>query len=191
MAFEDLAALSRSDRVRMAVLVAALGIAVLWASAQFLQPGPQRHIVLASGAESGIYHQYALRYKEILGREGVTVDVRMTGGAGENLRLLREPKSGVDVAFMQGGVATVAEADGLVMLASLYYEPLWIFYRDPATLSQIKQLYGKRTAIGIAGSARCAPVRGPGLDHAWRHRAWQHRPGCARGRRRAAGTEGW
>jgi len=131
---------------------------VLWASAQFLQPGPQRHIVLGSGAESGIYHQYAMRYKEILGREGVTVDLRMTGGAGDNLRLLRDPKSGVDVAFMQGGVATAAEADGLVMLASLYYEPLWIFYRDAATLTQINQLHGKRIAIGIAGSGTRALV---------------------------------
>ena len=158
MAFEDLAALSRNDRVRVAVLVAAVVVAVLWAFAQFLQPGPPRHIVLASGAESGIYHQHALRYKEILGREGVRVDLRMTGGAGENLRLLRDPKSGVDVAFMQGGVATVAEADGLVMLASLYYEPLWIFYRDAATLSQIKQLQGKRIAVGVAGSGTRALV---------------------------------
>jgi TRAP transporter TAXI family solute receptor len=158
MALEDLAALSRNDRVRMVLLVAALVVAALWVSAQFLQPGPPRHIVLASGAESGIYHQYALRYKEILRREGVTVDVRMTGGAGENLGLLRDPKSGVDVAFAQGGVATVPEADGLVMLASLYYEPLWIFYRDSATLSQIKQLQGKRIAIGTAGSGTRAFV---------------------------------
>jgi TRAP transporter TAXI family solute receptor len=158
MALEDLNALSRSDRVRMALLVAALVIGVVWASAHFLQPGPPRHIVLASGAESGIYYQHALRYKEILGREGVTVDVRMTGGAGDNLRLLRDPKSGVDVAFMQGGVATVPEANGLVMLASLYYEPLWIFYRDAGTLSQIKQLNGKRIAIGIAGSGTRALV---------------------------------
>ena len=158
MAFEDLAALSRNDRLRMVLLVAALVVAALWVSAQFLQPGPQRRIVLASGAESGIYHQYALRYKEILGRDGVTVDMRMTGGAGENLRLLRDPKSGVDVAFMQGGVATAPEADGLVMLASLYYEPLWIFYRDPATLSQIKQLQGKRIAIGAMGSGTRALV---------------------------------
>jgi len=59
MAFEDLAALSRNNRVRMAVVVAALVVAVLWASAQFLQPGPQRRIVLASGAESGIYYGHA------------------------------------------------------------------------------------------------------------------------------------
>jgi len=73
MAFEDLASLYRHNRVRVVVLVAALVIVVLWVSAQFLQPGPSRRIVLASGAESGIYQEYALRYKEILGREGVKV----------------------------------------------------------------------------------------------------------------------
>jgi hypothetical protein len=51
MTFEDLAALSRRDRVRIALLLAAVVVAVLWASAQFLQPVPPRHIVLASGAE--------------------------------------------------------------------------------------------------------------------------------------------
>jgi len=158
MAFEDLASLYRHNRVRVTVLVAALVIVVLWVSAQFLQPGPSRHIVLATGAESGIYHQYALRYKEVLGREGVAVDLRMTGGAGDNLRLLLDLKSGVDVAFMQGGVATFPEADRLVMLASLYYEPLWIFYRDQSTLSQIKQLYGKRIAVGVTGSGTRALV---------------------------------
>jgi TRAP transporter TAXI family solute receptor len=158
MAFEDLASLYRHNRVRVLVLVAALVIAVLWLSVQFLQPGPSRHLVLATGAESGIYQQYALRYKEILGREGVTVDLRITGGAGDNLRLLLDPKSGVDVAFMQGGVAMSPEADRLVMLASLYYEPLWIFYRDPATLSQIRHLYGKRIAIGTPGSGTRALI---------------------------------
>jgi TRAP transporter TAXI family solute receptor len=158
MGFEDFAALSRRDCVRIAVLVAALVVAVFWASAQFLKPGPPRHIVLASGAESGIYHQYALRYKEILGRQGVAVDERMTAGAVDNLRVLLDPKSGVDVAFMQGGIATFPETDGLVMLASLYYEPLWIFYRDAATLTQINQLHGKRIAIGIAGSGTRALV---------------------------------
>jgi len=158
MAFEDFAALSRSDRVRLAVLVATLLVAVFWASAHFVEPGPPRHIVLASGAASGIYNQYALRYKEILAREGVTVDVRMTQGAADNLALLLDPKSGVDVAFMQGGVASFPEADGLVMLASLYYEPLWIFYRDAATLTKLNELHGKRIAIGVVGSGTRALV---------------------------------
>src|SRR5271169_4049614 len=158
MAFEDFAALSRSDRVRLAVVVGALVVAVVWAWAYFLEPGPPRHIVLASGAESGIYHQYALRYKEILGREGVKVDVRMTQGAADNLGLLLDPKSGVDVALMQGGVVSFPQGDGLVMLASLYYEPLWIFYRDAATLTDLNHLYGKRIAIGTVGSGTRALV---------------------------------
>lgn len=158
MTFEDLAALSRRDRVRVAVLVAVLVGAVVWVVAQFVQPGPPRRIVLASGPESGIYYQYALRYKEILGQEGVVVDVRMTGGASDNLDLLLDPKSGVDVAFMQGGVATSPKADGLEMLASLYYEPLWIFYRDEATLTHLVDLHGKRIAIGVAGSGTRALV---------------------------------
>src|SRR5271166_25568 len=99
MAFEDLAVLSRRERLRLAVLVAALVVALVWVSAHFIEPGPPRHFVLASGAESGVYHRYALRYKEILAREGVTVEVRMTRGAADNLSLLLDPKSGVDVAF--------------------------------------------------------------------------------------------
>jgi TRAP transporter TAXI family solute receptor len=158
MPLEDLAALSRRDRMRLAAVVIVLIVVVVWVSVKFVQSGPPRHIVLASGAASGIYHQYALRYKENLGREGVKVDVRMTQGAAENLALLLDPKSGVDVAFMQGGVASFPEADGLVMLASLYYEPLWIFYRDAATLTQLNELHGKRIAIGVVGSGTRALV---------------------------------
>jgi TRAP transporter TAXI family solute receptor len=158
MAFEDFSALSRNERVRVAAIVTAVVVAVIWASAHFLQPAPPRHIVMAAGPASGIYYQHALRYKEILGREGVKVDVRMTQGASDNLKLLLDPKSGVDVAFMQGGVATFPEADSLVMLASLYYEPLWIFYRNPQPLTRMNELHGKRIAIGVPGSGTRAVV---------------------------------
>jgi TRAP transporter TAXI family solute receptor len=152
MAFEDLTLLSRRDRIRLAVLGVALIAAIFWATAHFLEPGPPRRIVLASGAEFGVYHQYARRYIELLARDGVKVEERTTNGAAENLRLLLDPKSGVDIAFMQGGVATFPEADGVVMLASLYYEPLWVFYRGPDTLVHINQLFGKRIAAGVPGS---------------------------------------
>ncbi len=76
----------------------------------------------------------------------------MTNGAAENLRLLRDPKSGVDVAFLQGGIATAFDADGVEMLASLYYEPLWVFYRSPKALTQVTDLRGMRIAVGAIGS---------------------------------------
>ena len=83
--------------------VAALTLIALL-GAWFLQSTIPRRIVLASGLKDGMYHEYAQRYKEILARDGVTVEERVTGGADENEQLLHDPKSGVDVAFMHGGV---------------------------------------------------------------------------------------
>jgi TRAP-type uncharacterized transport system substrate-binding protein len=152
MILEEFLSLSRRDRARMALVCVALVVAVVWASAQFLQPAPSRRIVLASGPDFGVYHRYAMRYKELLAREGVTVEERMTSGAADNLGLLVDAKSGVDVAFMQGGIAGSPAPANLVMLASLYYEPLWIFYGGATTLTQVKQLHGKRIAVGVPGS---------------------------------------
>ena len=136
--------------VRGAALVAAL-VLLAAAGAWFLESTVPRKIVLASGVQDGLYHKYAQRYARILARDGVTVEERMTGGAADNARLLADPKSGVDVAFMQAGVVPEAERDKFVMLASVYYEPLWIFYRGKATLTQIDELRYKKIAIGGAG----------------------------------------
>jgi len=124
----------------------------LWVTAQFLEPAPARRIVLASGASFGLYHQYAERYRQALARDGVVVEERMTEGAAENLRLLLDPKSGVQVAFLQGGIANSTQAEGVEMLASLYYEPLWVFYRAPQTLTRLNELQGQRIATGAEGS---------------------------------------
>lgn len=152
MSLSDLLLLSRRDLARTALLAALALAACLWVSFQFLEPIPPRRIVLASGPESGLYHRQAQRYKEALAREGVTLDLRVTEGAAENLRLLLDPKSGVDIAFMQGGVAKFPEANGVVMLASLYYEPLWIFVRRGERIDALSALAGKRIAVGLAGS---------------------------------------
>ena len=131
---------------------AALLSAVALAGAWFLVSTIPHRIVLASGLQDGLYHQYAQRYKEILAREGVTVEERMTGGAEDNEQFLHNPKSGVDVAFMHGGIVRPQERGNLTMLMALYYEPLWIFYRGPATLTQLDELRGKQVAIGSPGS---------------------------------------
>ena len=79
--------------------------------------------------EDGVHNPYIhLVDGGLADRAGVTVEERMTNGAGDNLRLLLDPNSGVDVAFTQGGIARFSDANDLVMLASLYYVPMWIFY---------------------------------------------------------------
>ena len=49
----------------------------------------------------------------------------------------------------------------IVMLAALYYEPLWIFYRDKATLTQIEELRYKRVAIGASAAEALSALIAP------------------------------
>ncbi|HTS20248.1 MAG TPA: TAXI family TRAP transporter solute-binding subunit [Casimicrobiaceae bacterium] len=152
MQLDHLAMLTRRERLQIALLAAFLVVAGVYLYLTLARTVPPRHIVLASGPDFGVYHEYAKRYRTLLAREGVKVEERMTTGAEENLRLLLDPKSGVDVAFVQGGVKGPSSKEDLVMLASLYYEPLWIFYTGGATLSHVSQLAGKRIAVGVPGS---------------------------------------
>jgi TRAP-type uncharacterized transport system substrate-binding protein len=126
--------------------------ATLWVSIQLPIPAPPRRIVLASGPEFGLYHQHALRYRELLARNGIEVELRRSSGAGENIELLLDPASGVDVAFVQGGLKQPPRTDGLVMLISLYYEPLWIFHRVSDTPTEIRELKGRRISNGSPGT---------------------------------------
>jgi hypothetical protein len=89
MTLENIALLSRRSRLSVAVVIVALIGITAWTAGHFLQPAAPRHIVLASGLEDGLFHQYAKRYVEILARSGVTVEERMTAGAEDNLRLRR------------------------------------------------------------------------------------------------------
>jgi TRAP-type uncharacterized transport system substrate-binding protein len=152
MTLENLALLSRRSRLSVAVVILALIGAAAWTAGRFLQPAAPRHIVLASGLEDGLFHQYAKRYVEILARSGVTVEERMSAGAEDNLRLLEDPHSGVDVGFTQGGIAKFPEANDVVMLSNLYYVPMWIFYRGTDTFNHVNELRNHRVAVGAEGS---------------------------------------
>ena len=141
------------------IAVVLLGIAY-WV----LDPTPPRKVVLATGVEQGAYAEFGRRYAELLKVHGITVELRTTQGAAENLKLLRDPDSGVDLAFVQGGadVDRPGEAieEDLVSLGSLFYEPLWVFYREDSAQRLIKsplvnglsQLTGWKINFGAEGS---------------------------------------
>jgi len=151
MPFSELPVGDRHHSVRWALVVVA-SVAFAFLGAWLLESAIPRRIVIASGLRDGMYHQFTQRYKEILARHGVTVEERMTGGADENAHLLRDPNSGVDVAFVHGGVVRPNDRGSLVMLAALYYEPLWIFYRDGAVHEQFDEFRHRRLAVGAVGS---------------------------------------
>ena len=130
-----------------AVLLSILALIITY---HFLQPAPPRHIVFATAQEGGAYFQFGLRYQALLAREGIDVTVRPTSGSVENIHLLQ--KGEADVAFVQGGTGAGINAPGLQSLASLYYEPVWIFVRKRSGISLMSDLKGKRVGIDQEGS---------------------------------------
>jgi len=135
------------------VLPVALAIALaFWITFKFVEPAPPRIVVMSTGAEGGAYQAFGLRYQAILARDGVKLELRPSSGAVENVARLRDPESEVSVAFVQGGVARAADPPLLETLGSVYYEPLWVFYRGRAELDRINELAGKRIAVGPEGS---------------------------------------
>lgn len=140
--------------------LALLALAYWW-----LQPTPPSRVVLATGIDQGAYSEFGKRYAERLAAFGIRVELRPTQGAAENLALLRDPGSGVDLAFVQGGADAEHGSDetanaGLVSLGSMFHEPVWLFYRSQSAqrllkktqLDSLAQLGGWRVNIGPPGS---------------------------------------
>jgi TRAP transporter TAXI family solute receptor len=131
---------------------------VLW----ILIPPPPKSIEIATGFPTGLYYQFGERLKADLSKEGVNLKVRSTGGTIDNLALLNETKSGVDFAMVQGGVANVSDYPNLVSIAGMFYEPIWVWYREGAFKSDggqlkiLSQLKGKNVSIGNEGSGTLA-----------------------------------
>jgi len=118
---------------------------------KFIDPAPPHNIVIATGEADLNYNAFAAIYGVYLQKEGITLERRKTSGDNENLRLLKDPESGVDIAFIQDGVAHSEGAGSLLSLGSLYYQPVWIFCRCKDSTTHLSALKGKRIAIGYAG----------------------------------------
>ncbi len=116
-------------------------------------PAPPSQIALAGSFKGSHYNFVTAQYKEILARAHVMVDPRLTEGAVDNLRLLKDPTSGIQVALMQGGVSDGKQSPGLLSLGRINYQIFWVFCRAIDTFDDLRQLKGKRIAVGPAGSA--------------------------------------
>ena len=149
---KDLHHVSLRDLILVIVPLALIAIAAFWIAYQFVRPAPPKTLTMTTGAEGGAYRAFAERYRAILARNDIDLKLLPSSGSIENLRRLEDENSGVDVGFVQSGSRAGGDATGLVSLGSLYYEPLWVFYRDKVALDRLSQLQGKRVSIGPEGS---------------------------------------
>ena len=121
---------------------------------RIIDPSPPKVVTLSTGQENSAYEQLAKRYAAVLARDGIQVRLKRSEGSFENLERLKNPDSGVDVAFVQSGSTELADAEreGLLSLGSLFVEPVWLFYRDDVKITHLRDLRGMKINVGPTGT---------------------------------------
>ena len=138
--------------VRWLYVVAALLILVaIAATLAWLGPLPSRVVVISTGTPGSDYELFAQRYKTILSRAGIELQLMPSAGGVENLRRLNDPKSGVAVAFAQSGLTSAAQSPELESLGTVFYEPFWFFCRGDTPTNLRAALAGKKISVGPEG----------------------------------------
>ncbi|SOE80773.1 TRAP-type uncharacterized transport system, substrate-binding protein [Caballeronia arationis] len=145
-------AISWRDLALTFVPILLVSAAAIYLAVRLIQPAPPSTLTIAAGTKGSSFWNSAQKYKAILARNGVTLNVLETQGSLDNLRRLDDPKQKVDVGFVQGGVSTPGSThDNLMSLGSVAYVPLAVFYHGPV-ISRLSELKGKRLAISAEGS---------------------------------------
>src|SRR5262249_28234105 len=123
---------------------------VLFALTRLIEPLPPRVITLSTGREGAAYHVFAREYRKVAAADGFSVEIQPGAGSVETLRRRAsgQPRAG----FARGGPAEAAPTDGLLSLASLYYEPVWVFHRKNQPLNGLNDLVGRKIQVGEDGS---------------------------------------
>ena len=134
-------------------LAAFLCIGILsWLALEYLVPSPPSRITIATGPKGSTFEYFGRRYRARFARVGIDLELHQTVGALENLQLLQDPKSGVEIGFLTGGISDGSHAPELLSTGLIYNVPFWIFYPSSTTLEGLPQLKGKRIAVGPEGS---------------------------------------
>ncbi|NJD35540.1 MAG: C4-dicarboxylate ABC transporter substrate-binding protein [Betaproteobacteria bacterium] len=132
-------------------VILAIGLTVSLGVFTFFNTAAPTTLTITSGPEGSSFNRIAERYKKILAREGVKLNILPSEGSTQNLARLLDPKTAVDVGFVLGGEVAKTNVDRLMSLGSINYQPLMIFYQGEARqlLSEFK---GARLDIGAEGS---------------------------------------
>lgn len=129
-----------------------IGVVLLFAAFWFFRAAPPKSLVITAGTPGSSFETNAYKYREILARNGITLQIVPSHGSLENLERLENPRVRVDVGFVQGGASNGPNRTKLVSLGSVSYQPLMIFHRGTNSFTMLSEFKGKRLAVGPEGS---------------------------------------
>jgi uncharacterized protein len=146
--------------VIVAVGLAVIVIAALYAVYRLIDPLPPRRFSIAVGFAGTPYDNFARQYAAILARHGVELEIRNTVSTVNNLDLLRSASSGVQAALITFGFTQSHDADTLHSLGGIYDAPIFIFYNSAELITKFAQFGDKRLSVGLPGTSLRIPHDG-------------------------------
>lgn len=122
-----------------------------------------------AGPKDSTFYQDAIRFRDILSRDGVRLNVIETRGSVENVRLLLEAGDSTAAFVDAVGAIEHAEAedtidpvedpddaddpmDRLTSLGAIYLQPIWFFSLADSELGGIEEMHNARLGVGPEGS---------------------------------------
>lgn len=85
-------------KIASALFIALIFIAFVY---RFVLPAPPETLVMTTGTEGGAYSTFGERYRQILAREKIHLELIPSSGSVENLRRLGDNSFRVDAGFVQ------------------------------------------------------------------------------------------
>src|SRR5215469_16028324 len=77
-------------------------------------PAPPSKVTMATAFKGSSFEYYGRQYREIFARSNVDLELRATSGAVENIKLLQDPRSGVQISLMLSGIFGWETSAGIV-----------------------------------------------------------------------------
>jgi TRAP-type uncharacterized transport system substrate-binding protein len=128
-----------------------VALAVGLAGFAFIQLAVPNTLTITAGPPGSSFYRNAEKYRKILVRDGVTLNILASNGSPENLERLRSPGASADIGFVLGGEVKDANVNALMTLGSVNHQPLLVFYRG-GVKRLLSEFQGARLDIGATGS---------------------------------------
>src|SRR5271154_4098265 len=107
------------SRVLALTVVLLGGLLIAFAVFWFIHSAPPDTITISSGAPGSSFEANAEKYRDILARKDVRLQIIPSQGSQENLQRLNDPSFQVDIGFVQGGITNAPGSNKLVSLGSI------------------------------------------------------------------------
>jgi TRAP-type uncharacterized transport system substrate-binding protein len=125
---------------------------------------PPKTVVMTTGPDGSAYRAFGEKYRDLLARDGVVLELRPSRGNLENLARLDDASSGVSVGFAASGLTDTKASPAIESLGTISYDPIWIFCRGLPDEAQFGDLRGRRLSLDPDAGILPDLLRASGLE---------------------------